>query len=373
MNSQPKGQDPMFKKLREIQKNLKRVKEQIEEIIRPTARFTRKLVPNMPTKTWQFTDMSVDPDGSIVGWQWQVFRNGVPYAQSTAQHPQFQLDDAYEYLVRLTVTDNSGLTDDVEQGIPATPPPPPPPPGDTLIYANDFEAGMGELTVYSGWAPDIRLRPDPTESGRGTVLEIDYKRLSVNDPELDKNRAVTYRPEDWTWGMTRYFEYEMYMRAPTTLSGFPLQYDNRKHIYAYFGYEGGPNLFNLIIDSLGRSDGSMMDLRMMSGISEGLGLTPTRDWAYGMSEFAWDTWHKIGVELKINDRDASNGYVRVWHNDVLKRERLNVMLFGGEASHSLYRINVGEQMQGNTSNNASLFNEPRWISYFEFHTERPEG
>jgi PKD repeat protein/subtilisin family serine protease len=54
----------------------------------------------------QFTDLSVDRDGSIVAWAW-AFGDG---ATSTAQHPSHQYTALGTYTATLTVTDSDGAT-----------------------------------------------------------------------------------------------------------------------------------------------------------------------------------------------------------------------------------------------------------------------
>ena len=57
--------------------------------------------------TVDFTDTSIDPDGVIVSWEWD-FGDGTG---STEQHTSHTYDTADTYIVRLTVTDDDGDTD----------------------------------------------------------------------------------------------------------------------------------------------------------------------------------------------------------------------------------------------------------------------
>ena len=70
----------------------------------PTASFT--YLPNNPTTSnnIQFTDTSIDSDGTIVSWDWD-FDDGTT---STQQHPTHNYAVAGTYTVTLTVTDNDG-------------------------------------------------------------------------------------------------------------------------------------------------------------------------------------------------------------------------------------------------------------------------
>ena len=75
----------------------------------PVADFTFK--PSIPRANEQvnFTDLSVDYDGSIVSWFWD-FDDG---NTSTGQDPTHSYSDLGIYNVELTVTDNEGLTDSI--------------------------------------------------------------------------------------------------------------------------------------------------------------------------------------------------------------------------------------------------------------------
>jgi PKD repeat protein len=80
----------------------------------PTADFTY----TVDGKTVTFTDASSD-DGIITDWFWD-FGDG---DTSTEQNPVHTYSDYGEYNVRLTVTDDGGLTDDVTKTVILSPPP----------------------------------------------------------------------------------------------------------------------------------------------------------------------------------------------------------------------------------------------------------
>lgn len=73
----------------------------------PQASFTF----TWPGFTVQFTDTSIDPDGTIVAWSW-VFGDST---SSTEQHPVHTYTEAGTYIVRLQVTDNDADTAEAVQ------------------------------------------------------------------------------------------------------------------------------------------------------------------------------------------------------------------------------------------------------------------
>lgn len=60
-----------------------------------------------------FTDLSTDEDGTVVGWVWE-FGDG---ATSAEQHPKHTYPAKGAYKVTLTVTDDAGVTDKLEQTV----------------------------------------------------------------------------------------------------------------------------------------------------------------------------------------------------------------------------------------------------------------
>ena len=85
----------------------------IIELIAPTAAFT--YAPSSPTTqdTIQFTDQSTDDQG-IVTWSWDF---GDTEGTSTQQHPIYRYNDDGNYIVKLTVTDDTGLSSDVQTAL----------------------------------------------------------------------------------------------------------------------------------------------------------------------------------------------------------------------------------------------------------------
>lgn len=71
---------------------------------KPVAAFTVVETQITPGRTLEFVDASFDQNGSIVSWLWD-FGNGIT---STQQSPTFTFNDDGSFLVKLTVTDNTG-------------------------------------------------------------------------------------------------------------------------------------------------------------------------------------------------------------------------------------------------------------------------
>lgn len=75
--------------------------------IAPTAEFNTNVSEGTTPLNVQFTDMSSDPDGSIINWYWD-FGDG---ATANVQHPSHTYTSDGTYTVTLTVTDNEQATD----------------------------------------------------------------------------------------------------------------------------------------------------------------------------------------------------------------------------------------------------------------------
>ncbi len=76
------------------------------EIKPPTARFTFTPASPKVGQLVRFTDQSNDPDGQVQSWSWD-FGDG---NSSTEKNPEHQYAAKGSYTVKLTVTDNDGLT-----------------------------------------------------------------------------------------------------------------------------------------------------------------------------------------------------------------------------------------------------------------------
>jgi PKD repeat protein len=73
----------------------------------PTADFSYSPTYPSTADTVSFTDLSTDPDGTIVSWDWDFGDDG----GSGDQHPFYSYSDDGIYTVTLTVTDDDGATD----------------------------------------------------------------------------------------------------------------------------------------------------------------------------------------------------------------------------------------------------------------------
>ena len=84
----------------------------------PTADFTYFPIEPSILDTVDFTDTSIDPDGTIVAWEWD-FDDG---DTSTMQNPSHQFTTSGQYSVSLTVWDDDDATDTIIIPIDITPP-----------------------------------------------------------------------------------------------------------------------------------------------------------------------------------------------------------------------------------------------------------
>ncbi|MEM1405701.1 MAG: PQQ-binding-like beta-propeller repeat protein [Bacteroidota bacterium] len=81
--------------------------------IEPIAAFTVDNVTPSVGVALSFTDQSLDTDGTIAGWSWN-FGNG---ETSIDQNPSTTYEEAGDYVVSLTVTDDDGATHESSQSI----------------------------------------------------------------------------------------------------------------------------------------------------------------------------------------------------------------------------------------------------------------
>jgi PKD repeat protein len=82
----------------------------------PTADFTFSPASPSTADVVSFSDLSADSDGSIDSWSW-TFGDG---GSSALQNPTYSYDDDGTYTVTLTVTDDDGAMDSIDQIITVT-------------------------------------------------------------------------------------------------------------------------------------------------------------------------------------------------------------------------------------------------------------
>ena len=85
----------------------------------PTADFAFSPAKPAVDAATQFTDASSDPDGAIAAWEWD-FGDG---ATSTAQNPTHTYTSTGSYTVKLTVTDDDGISKDATKTVTVASPP----------------------------------------------------------------------------------------------------------------------------------------------------------------------------------------------------------------------------------------------------------
>jgi PKD repeat protein len=79
----------------------------------PNANFTYTPSVSTPLEIIQFTDTSIDLDGTIVSWYWE-FGDG---NTSPEQNPSYSYSNWGMYTINLTVTDDDDLTDKISRGV----------------------------------------------------------------------------------------------------------------------------------------------------------------------------------------------------------------------------------------------------------------
>jgi len=84
----------------------------------PTADFNYDPIEPSILDTVQFTDLSVDTDGTIVSWDWDFGDGG----SSTEQHPLYNFPVSDQYSISLMITDDDGATDTIIHIIDVSPP-----------------------------------------------------------------------------------------------------------------------------------------------------------------------------------------------------------------------------------------------------------
>ena len=141
--------------------------------------------PLRPTTqdTIYFTDQSSDPDGRVIRWEWD-FGDGTG---SELQTPSHRYADDGRYVVRLTVTDDRGATDEVSQTIEVANVAP-----TAAFSVSPEEAPTGELITF-----DASASTDP--DGKITRYEWDFDGDGVFDASVVLPKLAHSFADDGTY------------------------------------------------------------------------------------------------------------------------------------------------------------------------------
>ena len=321
------------------------------------------------TATGQVTWRSSDPSVAAVSSQGVVAALREGEAEITASSTTRS--------ARAKVKVGGTLTDPTPTPTPApSPTPTPTPVGSTLVYGHDFDDGT--LGQFGQWGDHV-ARPasvvdDPTGSGHGKVVRVDYVHNPASDASHDVNHSIFYNPNppggdpvSMSWGERVYWRGDLWL--PEYPGGRPAhpEYDMRKLLYPKFGNPDTGRWSAFVVGLWGRADGSGMDLSLSSGRSENNGY----EMKYGIAPISWRTWNTLEVEFQINSRGKADGWIKIWVNGVLRYERTNLLLFSAQADPSTERIfefPVGNQEQWESKEKMGDY---RLWDNIQFRTSRP--
>ncbi len=180
----------------------------------PMANFTYSPSDPSTQDEIQFTDTSIDPDGTIISWSWD-FGDG---NTSTIQHPTHQYADNGTYTVTLNVTDDDGTTNETYLGITVANVPPVvnftyapenPTTNDTIIFTDTSTDADGTIISWLWGFGDntTSLEQNPihqyADNGTYTVT------LNVTDDDGDTNETSQHivvsniaPTADFSWSLT---------------------------------------------------------------------------------------------------------------------------------------------------------------------------
>jgi PKD repeat protein len=171
--------------------------------------------------TADFTDTSTDPDGTVVGWDWN-FGDG---NTSTLQNPSHTYAAGGTYTVSLTVTDNDAGTDSVSKDVTVTGPNTPPT-ADFTFSATDLTVNFTDASTDSdgtivGWDWDFGdgntstvQNPSHTYAAAGTytvtltvtdddsATDSTSKPVTVTEPNAPPVADFTFTTTDLTANFT---------------------------------------------------------------------------------------------------------------------------------------------------------------------------
>jgi len=142
--------------------------------IPPVADFSYS--PSNPTDLGiiEFTDLSIDSDGSVVSWYWEFGDGSISYQQN----PTHQYADDGTYQVNLTVTDNDGATDSISKNIDVS----------NIYPVADFYYSPGQPTTQ-----DVIHFIDSSADSDGTIVSWYWE---FGDGATSTQQNPTYRYAD---------------------------------------------------------------------------------------------------------------------------------------------------------------------------------
>jgi hypothetical protein len=267
-------------------------------------------------------------------------------------------------------------TDPEPTPIEPAPTPAEPAVGSNLVYGHDFDDGTtGELGQWGGYtARPVSVIADPTGSGRGGVAKVAYERDPSGGGSVDVNGGMYFRPNPAGghpsgvgFGDSIYFRADLWFpRYPGGRPDRP-HVDQRKLLYLKFG-ESSNRSSSLVLNSWGRTDGSGLDLALVSERTAG-----DAESNYGLGGIGWETWHRIEMQLIVNHRGVADGVVRVWLDGRLVKERRGVVIFDPSASTAtdyIYEWGIGNQEQWSADEKVPMKDFRMWDNV-EFRTGRP--
>ena len=149
----------------------------------PTASFNANPTSGDAPLSVQFTDTSIDPDGTVASWNWDFGDGGT----STAQNPGHTYKSAGTYTVTLTVTDDDDATDSASATISVSS-------GETVSIYIEAESGTLDSPM------EIGDDPNPKASG-GEYVYAPAGSGDTTNPTAEAvyNIEIPYAGDYYLW------------------------------------------------------------------------------------------------------------------------------------------------------------------------------